>query len=105
MYRMKSFINAGIKVLSSSDAPVTPDPNPFIAMKNAINNDGSGEQVDLIQAYKTYYEGILNGCSEEIQNGDTGNLIIVSNDFFQNGISNTTKIDSLILKGHAHTFK
>ena len=48
MYPMKSFLDSGAVITASSDYPVTPDPNPFVAMELGVTRNLPGNAEELM---------------------------------------------------------
>jgi len=65
----EALLRAGVRVAFSSDLPVTPDPNPWVGIRAAVEDPVNG--VSLLTALRAYTSG---GAFASFEEGDKGTL-------------------------------
>ncbi len=85
-YPIRSFIENGIRLISSSDSPVTEKPLPFIAIHNAVNRTHAekADLDDMIQSYTSHSAFALMRETEigRIKPGMIADLVVTSENLY-----------------------
>jgi len=63
----RRLLNAGVRMAFSSDLPVTPDPNPWVGIRSAVEDDVNG--VTVLEALRAYTSGGAYASFEETTKG------------------------------------
>ena len=85
-YPANSFLKKGIKILFSSDSPVTIDYDPLKGIQRACFNDSTKESISLIEALKAFQCGSYNDAPDFFKIGDQADFIVLDGDFTFNDL-------------------
>ena len=80
-YPANSFLKKGVKILFSSDSPVTIDYDPLKGIQRACFNDSTKEAISLIAAIKAFQCGTYNDEPDNLKIGDQADFIVLDGDF------------------------
>lgn len=100
-YRMGTLFANAVIVTSSSDCPVTRDPNPLNAIDIAINRKDEKERVSVEDMINSF---TINGAFQlrrenaigRIEKGFCGDLIVVSKNILNNSVENAELMYTII---------
>lgn len=80
-YPANTFLKKGVRILLSSDAPVTNDYNPLKGIQRAVFEDHSNETIELSDALSAYQCGAYENKNNSLCIGDDASFIVLDGNF------------------------